>query len=238
MRAMKRLLLSMGLVGIAFAGNTPNSIQTQQIDVPQASAAAPTRVAASSWGQPHLQRLGIQPAALRATAEPDGLPEASVKAIFAPALPQVADRKDPSHSYENATWVVVTRGAWMHSGPSVSAPIIGHYSPSTELQMIGSQRGWFQVHDPETGERGWILARYYLEPIDGPGQKRVVARAEPVSVAAPAPKASAPSRPAPQSKRWVQASRLAPPDHPQPRAAPVRRVGQGVGAILARALQR
>lgn len=226
----------MGLVGIAFAGNTPNAIQMQQIDAPQALAAVPARAAQSSWGQPHLQRLGVQPAALRGTAEPDGLPEASVNAIFAPALLQ-ADGKDPSPSYENATWVVVTRGAWMHSGPSVSAPITGHYSPSTELQMIGSQHGWFQVYDPETGERGWILARYYLEPIDGPGQKRVVARTEQVPVTV-APAAAAPSRPAPQAKRWVQASRLAPPDTPRPRAAPVRRAGQGVGAILARALQR
>jgi hypothetical protein len=232
----------MGLVGIAFAGNTPNAMQMQPIVAPQALAAASARAAASSWDQPHLQRLGVQPAALGGpvgdAVEPDGLPEASVKAIFARALPQATDRKDSSPSYENAAWVVVTRGAWMHSGPSVSAPITGHYSPSTELQMIGSQRGWFQVLDPETGERGWILARYYLEPIDAPGQKRVVARAEPVPVAAAAPAALAPSRPAPQAKRWVQASRLAPPDAPQPRAAPVRRVGQGVGAILARALQR
>ncbi len=244
---MKRLLLSLGLVGIVFAGHPPSQIYSRDTTpaAPKERAALKVvdRADDGTWDQPNLQRLAVQPVALRAPAaaaqQPDGLPEANVKDIFTPALAPVLNREEKSEQSEaNALWVVVTRGAWMHKGPSVSTPIVGHYSPNTDLQMIGSERGWFQVLDPTTGERGWILARYYLEPIDAPGEKRVAARTEQVPVTAAAPAASAPSRPAPQTKRWVQASRLAPPDDPQPRAVPVRRSGEGVESILARALQR
>jgi hypothetical protein len=242
---MKKLLLSLGLVGIVFAGHTPSPNYSRDTTpaAPNERAALKVfdRAETATWDQPNLQRLAVQPVALRAPAaapqQPDGLPEANVKDIFTPALAPVLNREEKSEQSEaNALWVVVTRGAWMHKGPSVSTPIVGHYSPNTDLQMIGSERGWFEVLDPTTGERGWILARYYLEPIDAPGEKRVAARTEKVPVTAPA--ASAPSRPAPQTKRYVQASRLAPPDDPQPRAVPVRRSGEGVESILARALQR
>jgi len=244
---MKRVLLSLGLVGIVFAGYTPDPIDTRD-----AAPAAPKLLAApavvsrgddGAWDRPNLQRLAVQPVALRpqtgAAQQPDGLPEAEVKDIFTPALAPVLSRDEKSEQNEaNALWVLVTRGAWMHKGPSVSSPIVGHYSPNTELQMVGSERGWFEVLDPTTGEQGWILARYYLEPIDAPGQKRVAVQTEPATVMA-APAAAQPSRPAPQRKRYVQASRLAPPDNPQPRAVPVRRSGgEGVESILARALQR
>lgn len=240
---MKRLLLSLGLVGIVFAGHTPSPIYSRDTTpaAPKERAALKLadRTEDATWDQPKLQGLPLQRVALRAgEPQPDGLPEANVKDIFTPALAPVLNRdKKSKQSQANALWVVVTRGAWMHKGPSVSTPIVGHYSPNTDLQMVGSERGWFEVLDPTTGERGWILARYYLEPIDAPGQKRVAARTEPASVMT-APAASAPSRPAPQTKRWAQASRLAPPDGPQPRAVPVRRSGEGVESILARALQR
>jgi hypothetical protein len=243
---MNRLLLSLGLVGIVFAGHAPSPTYTRD-----SAPAAPKQMAAphaasraedATWDQPNLQRLAVQRVALRAPAgatQPDGLPEAKVKDIFTPALAPVLNREEKSEqSQANALWVVVTRGAWMHKGPSVSTPIVGHYSPNTDLQMVGSERGWFEVLDPATGERGWILARYYLEPIDAPGQKRVAARTDEVPVTMAPPEASAPRRPAPQTRRYVQASRLAPPDVPQPRVVPVRRSGEGVESILERALRR
>ena len=61
----------------------------------------------------------------------------------------------------------------MHSGPSVATPVVGHQSPGKEMHLIDSSQGWYQVFDPETGKRGWVYAKYYLEPIDRPGQKRV-----------------------------------------------------------------
>ena len=71
------------------------------------------------------------------------------------------------------------RGATVHSGPSVSAPIVRLYSVGAELQLTDYQHGWFQVLDPVTSQRGWIFEEYYLQAIRGPGQ--TIAFQEPVN---------------------------------------------------------
>jgi hypothetical protein len=84
----------------------------------------------------------------------------------------VAPSVSPVPEVENqeANWVVVIRGATLHSGPSVSAPIVRLYSVGTELHLTDYQHGWFQVLDPVTSQRGWIYEKYYLQAIRGPGQ--------------------------------------------------------------------
>ena len=57
--------------------------------------------------------------------------------------------------------------AQMHSEGSVSSPTVRNYPPGTELQVVGQVDGWFQVSDPVTQERGWILEKY-LASIDSP----------------------------------------------------------------------
>ena len=84
---------------------------------------------------------------------------------FAPSASPVPEVKN-----QEANWVVVIRGATVHSGPSVSAPIVRLYSVGTELQLTDYQHGWFQVLDPVTSQRGWIYEKYYLQAIRGPGQ--------------------------------------------------------------------
>ncbi|MGB2932408.1 MAG: SH3 domain-containing protein [Methyloceanibacter sp.] len=247
---MKRLLLSLGLVGIVFAGHAPSAIQTQQnfsdvakqIPAPRAVALASdrTRAAESVWGQSNLQRLGVQPIALRSTdnhAQWAGLPEASVEEIFAQVLPRTASRSTEA-SDENAMWVVVIRGAWLHSGPSVAAPIVGHQSPGTELHLVDSARGWFEVFDPATNERGWVYGKYYVESIDHPGKKRVAAvEATQVPVANAAPEPAAPTK---QVRRVLQQPQfLAPPQVQAEIAQPSpRRRDDSVASLLERALQR
>ena len=85
----------------------------------------------------------------------------------------------PEGKNEEAIWVVVIRGATVHSGPSVSAPTVRFYPVGTELNLIGYEQGWFQVSDPTTSQRGWIYEKYYLEAIRGPGQARAVMQDSP-----------------------------------------------------------
>jgi Bacterial SH3 domain len=85
----------------------------------------------------------------------------------------------PEGKNEEAIWVVVIRGATVHSGPSVSAPAIRFYRVGTELNLIDYQQGWFQVSDPTTLQDGWIYEKYYLEAIRGPGQARAVIQDSP-----------------------------------------------------------
>ena len=247
---MKRLLLSATLVGLVFAGYTHNSPKTMQdptsVAEPLGAALAAAPVSGGSSERAKSQTSGFQRVALRYAAvgamRADGTPVASIDEIFAPALPQATKTPSPASEAvdESAMWVVVIRGAWAHSGPSVSAPLAGHFSPGKELHLIDSQQGWYQVFDPATSQRGWILAKYYLEPIDRPGQKRVavVAVQEPQAPIAAAPVVAAAP---PKAVRHVlqQPRFLAPPQVQAEKAAPrARRSGEGVANLLDRAFRR
>ena len=169
---------------------------------------------------------------------------ASIDDLFAPALPQAAKPEEDAKASdarlvdESAMWVVVTRGAWMHSGPSVATPVVGHQSPGKEMHLLNSSQGWYQVFDPETGKRGWVYAKYYLEPIDRPGQKRVAVVQEPQAPINAAPVVSA--APSKAVRKVLQQPRfLAPPEvQPQRAVSRARPSSDGVASLLDRAFRR
>jgi len=244
---MKRLLLSACIVGVVFAGHT-NSPQGQFASEPLnvADAATPLSGGVSSRAKsqyPGLQRVALRSSAVGA-AQADGTPVASIDDLFAPALPQAAKPEEDAKASdarlvdESAMWVVVTRGAWMHSGPSVATPVVGHQSPGKEMHLLDSSQGWYQVFDPETGKRGWIYAKYYVEPIDRPGQKRVAAVQAPQAPINAAPVVSA--APSKAVRKVLQQPRfLAPPEvQPQRAVSRARPAGDGVASLLDRAFRR
>jgi hypothetical protein len=248
---MKRLLLSACLVGVVFVGlpPSPKSMQGEPANEPRNVAhAAP--VSGGVLDRAKSQYPGLQHAAFRSSAlgalQADGTPVASIDELFAPALPQAGmSGKDAKSSDdarlvdESAMWVVVTRGAWMHSGPSVSSPVVGHQSPGKEMHLVDSQQGWYRVFDPETGQRGWVYAKYYLEPLDRPGQKRVAAVQHAQAPVTGAPVvAAAPSK---AVRQVLQQPRfLAPPEVKVEKAASprARPSGEGVASLLDRAFRR
>ena len=61
----------------------------------------------------------------------------------------------------------VVLAAQTHSQASVSSPTIRFYRPGTELQVVRREGIWFEVSDPVTQERGWVLAQY-LSSIESP----------------------------------------------------------------------
>ena len=54
----------------------------------------------------------------------------------------------------------VILAAQTHSQASVSSPTVRFYRPGTELQVVRREGIWFEVSDPVTQERGWVLAQY------------------------------------------------------------------------------
>lgn len=244
---MKRLLLSACIVGVAFAGNT-NSPQGQFASEPLNVADAATPVSGGVSSRAKSQYPGLQQVALRSSAvgavQADGTPVASIDDLFAPALPQTAKPEEDAKASdarlvdESAMWVVVTRGAWMHSGPSVATPVVGHQSPGKEMHLLDSSQGWYQVFDPETGKRGWIYAKYYVEPIDRPGQKRVAVVQQPQVPINAAPVVSA--APSKAVRKVLQQPRfLAPPEvQTQRTVSRARPSSDGVASLLDRAFRR
>lgn len=244
---MKRLLLSACIVGIVFAGHT-NSPQGKFVSEPLNVAVAAPPVSGGVSSRAKSRYPGLQQVALRSPAvgalQDDGTPVASIDDLFAPALPQTAKSKEAAKASdvrladESVMWVVVIRGAWLHSGPSVSTPIVGHQSPGKEMHLIDSSQGWYQVLDPDTGKRGWVYAKYYLEPIDRPGQKRVASVQQPQVSVNTAPAISA-SPPKAVRKVLQQPRFLAPPQQVQvERAASRKRPLEGVAGLLDRAFRR
>ena len=243
---MKRLLLSACIVGVVFAGHT-NSPQGQFVSEPPKVAVAAPPVSGGVSSRAKSQYPDLQQVALRSSAvgalQADGTPVASIDDLFAPALPQAKPEEDAKASDarlvdESAMWVVVTRGAWMHSGPSVATPVVGHQSPGKEMHLIDSSQGWYQVFDPDTGKRGWVYAKYYLEPIDRPGQKRVAAVQAPQAPINAAPVVSA--APSKAVRKVLQQPRfLAPPEvQPQRALSRFRTSSDGVASLLDRAFRR
>ena len=182
---MKRLLLSLCLVGAVFPGHTRLALQTAQAPPSSAEQLVEARAVLPLPGTAMLQslpqppnsgveRIAVQSLAMvgqdtQAITSPEGdkqrAPLPTLSESFAPSASPVPEVKN-----QEANWVVVIRGATVHSGPSVSAPIVRLYSVGTELQLTDYQHGWFQVLDPVTSQRGWIYEKYYLQAIRGPGQ--------------------------------------------------------------------
>ena len=200
---MKRLLLSACLVGVVFAGYPPKFPQTTQVTPATADPMTSERAVSIVPKSRIVQRVAYRPSATdtaeQATLKGSPL-EPTVEEMFEPALPQSSEAKDENKDEaadENAMWVKVIRGATVHSGPSVSAPVVSYLAVGKELHLVDSQQEWFQVFDPATGQRGWVYAKYYVEPIDRPSGKRVAVQEPQAPVDAvpvPAPVAPAPSK--------------------------------------------
>src|SRR5262245_63864935 len=180
---MKRLLLSLCLVGVVFSGHTPLVIETGQAPPPAIRELIEARAVSSPLSPaipsiPQLQSTGSEQVAARSAAMTRDItqslapPRGDIQREPLPAgegsEPSVPPAPDTEK--QEANWVVVIRWATVHSGPSVSAPIVGSYSVGTELQLTDYQQGWFQVLDPATSQSGWIYENYYLQAIRGPGQ--------------------------------------------------------------------
>jgi len=248
---MKRLLLSVCLIGTAFVGHSPNDLQSTQLatasiallDADRAMTNArktPAPVTGKRFVQQNANFERVPSAYRSETVSASGsAPAPSVKEIFAPSLPQKTEpaaQAETSAPNANAMWVVVIRSTPVHSGPSVSAPIVAYFAVGKNLNLLGSEQGWYQVLDPATSQRGWVYAQYYVEPSDGPGHKHVAAREAPVQVKA-TPAATAPPKPV---RRILQQPQfLAPPQRQAENAGSrARASGESVMSLLERALQR
>jgi hypothetical protein len=62
----------------------------------------------------------------------------------------------------NDSWGELKRGAPVHSGPSVSSPILGYGAAGTEMPLLERRLGWVRVRDPATSREGWIYEEHVL----------------------------------------------------------------------------
>jgi hypothetical protein len=146
---MKRLLLLFWIFGAAlyavntsslFPSESPGSIQTASVTVP--ASPMPSRVSLPAPVAPSAS--GVVPS--------DDLAEATKSEIATTESPKSAQRSGEAY-YE---WSHLSRGAFVHKGPSVSSPLVGYYSAGTELQLLRWEGGWVNIVQPASLKEGWI----------------------------------------------------------------------------------
>ena len=173
---MKAFLLFLVLGGVAlytFLVVTHDALQDGKTETTLAVQTQPNQAVAkrvSSWGTYLSQKpeapLAQQTAALPPQPSPsqdlERLPSADHQ--FAASDDKAATDGAEGKPVELAK---VMLAAQTHSQASVSSPTVRFYRPGTELQVVRREGIWFEVSDPVTQDRGWVLAQYlYLSSVD------------------------------------------------------------------------
>jgi len=175
-----RVLLLLGIVGAAiyavlfFSYDVLTDGKTENTYSGQTQPDRPDTKRLSSWDgylpnpsvsqNPQLamsQPAPLSPQQRDAERRPDTGPQ------FVASENKPTTSESDSSEPESVGWAKVVLAAQLHSEASVTSPTVRFYGPGTELQVVRREGAWFQVSDPVTKERGWVLDEY-LSSIGGP----------------------------------------------------------------------
>ena len=198
---MSRLLLLLSLIGAAIYAlliYTHDVLTDEKAEKTYAEQAQPNHPVEhlSSWGT-YLPDRSISQNPQLATSQPSTpLPP---RQIDEPSQNSERNADQVASSENKATFsesgdtepkpvelAKVVLAAQTHSQASVSSPTVRFYRPGTELQVVRREGIWFEVSDPVTQERGWVLAQY-LSSIESPTPIQVATESttEPPTVISP-----------------------------------------------------
>ena len=197
---MTRLLLLLSLIGAAIYGlliYTHDVLTDEKKTYTEQAQPNHSVQHLSSWDS-HLPDRSISQNSQLATSQPstplppqqsDGPSQNSER-----NADQVATSENKATSSESGDPVELAKvvlAAQTHSQASISSPTVRFYSPGTELQVVRREGIWFEVSDPVTQERGWVLAQY-LASIESPTPTQVATESitEPLTVKPTSPKSN------------------------------------------------
>ena len=199
---MTRFLLFLSLIGAAIYGlliYTHDVLTDEKAEKTYTEQAQPNHPVQhlSSWGS-YLPDRSISQNSQLATSQPSTpLPPQQTEEPSQNSernADQVATSENKATSSESGDPVELAKvvlAAQTHSQASVSSPTVRFYRPGTEVQVVRREGIWFEVSDPVTQERGWVLAQY-LSSIDSPIPAQVATESttEPLTVAPPSSKSN------------------------------------------------
>jgi uncharacterized protein YgiM (DUF1202 family) len=55
-------------------------------------------------------------------------------------------------------WITPSASVNLRSGPTASAAVLGVIEKGAKVRVLGRKRGWVQVTNPATSQKGWIYA--------------------------------------------------------------------------------
>jgi hypothetical protein len=198
---MTRFLLFLSLIGAAIYGlliYTHDVLTDEKAEKTYTEQAQPNHPVQhlSSWDS-YLPDRSISQNSQSATSQTptplppqsDGPSQNSERNADQVATPE--NKATSSESGDPVELAKVVLAAQTHSQASVSSPTVRFYSPGTELQVVRREGIWFEVSDPVTQERGWVLAQY-LSSIESstPTQVATESTTEPLTVKPASPKSN------------------------------------------------
>jgi Bacterial SH3 domain len=74
------------------------------------------------------------------------------------SVPLPSRRPVPSANDDGADWIKASAFVNLRQRPTRSAPAISVVAKGAKLRVTGRKKGWLQVSNPATSERGWIYA--------------------------------------------------------------------------------
>jgi hypothetical protein len=74
------------------------------------------------------------------------------------SVPLPSRRPVPTANDDGADWIKALAFVNLRQRPTRSAPAISVVAKGAKLRVMGRKKGWLQVSDPATSERGWIYA--------------------------------------------------------------------------------
>jgi hypothetical protein len=73
-------------------------------------------------------------------------------------VPLPSRRPAPTANDDSADWIKALAFVNLRQRPTRSAPAISVVAKGAKLRVMGRKKGWLQVTNPATSERGWIYA--------------------------------------------------------------------------------
>jgi len=99
------------------------------------------------------------PQELEATSVEERPPNLAAATSTSDLVPLPTRRPAPTASGDvDANWIKPSAFVNLRKGPTSSAPVVGVVAKGAKLRVVGRKRGWVEVTNPATSERGWVYA--------------------------------------------------------------------------------
>jgi hypothetical protein len=100
----------------------------------------------------------VQAEGLGAIGGEDKVANVDPATVSGHSVPLPSRRPEPTANDDGADWIKALAFVNLRQRPTRSAPAISVVAKGAKLRVLGRKKGWLQVSNPATAERGWIYA--------------------------------------------------------------------------------
>jgi Bacterial SH3 domain len=150
-----------GDLHLALPGNgTSETTLTIQLVTPDGAiiADAATVLKVTTDSAPNIELAQPQVRDVQAEGEDNAANVDAATMVSGHSVPLPSRRPVPTANDDGADWIKALAFINLRQRPTRSAPAISVVAKGAKLRVMGRKKGWLQVSNPATSERGWIYA--------------------------------------------------------------------------------